>query len=86
MTFRPRIATYIAGRYGVRVAADRAKVDLTKNGARVGYLRVVFQCTSDTAHDYFAVQSNPGPAHGRIPQHPARRPAADVRIGGRHSP
>lgn len=49
---------FIEGRYAVRVAADRAKVTLTKNGARVGYLRAVFQCTSDTAHNYLAVHKS----------------------------
>ncbi len=49
---------FIEGRYAVRVAADRAKVALTKNGALIGYLRVVFQCTSDTAHNYLVVHKS----------------------------
>jgi hypothetical protein len=49
---------FIEGRYAVRVAADRAKAALTKDGAHVGYLQVVFQCTSDTAHNYLAVHKS----------------------------
>lgn len=49
---------FIDGRYSVRVAADHAKIALTKNGARVGYLRVTFQCTSDTLQTYLAVHKS----------------------------
>jgi hypothetical protein len=49
---------FIDGRYSVRVAADHARIALTKNGARVGYLRVTFQCTSDTALTYLAVHKS----------------------------
>jgi hypothetical protein len=48
----------IGGRYAIRVAADNGKITLTKNGTCVGYLRVAFQCTSDTAKTYLAVHKS----------------------------
>lgn len=45
-------------RYSVRVAAEHAKIALTKDGVRVGYLRATFQCTSDTAQTYLAVHKS----------------------------
>jgi hypothetical protein len=49
---------FIDGRYSVRVGTDHAKVALMKDGARVGYLRATFQCTSDTAQTYLAVHKS----------------------------
>lgn len=46
------------GRYVIRVAADNGKIALTKDGECVGYLRVSFQCTSDTAQNYLAVHKS----------------------------
>lgn len=45
-------------RYSVRVADKHARIALTKDGMRVGYLRVSFQCTSDTAQTYLAVHKS----------------------------
>lgn len=52
------LVPFIEGRYSVRVAADHGKIALTKDGACVGYLRVTFQCTSDTAQTYLAVHKS----------------------------
>lgn len=49
---------FIDGRYSVRVGSDQGKIALTKEGARVGYLRATFQCTSDTARTYLAVHKS----------------------------
>jgi hypothetical protein len=55
---RKVLVPFIDGRYSVRVAADHGKIALTKDGACVGYLRVTFQCTSDTAQTYLAVHKS----------------------------
>lgn len=47
------------GRYAIRVGtAAHGKIVLTKNGKGVGYLRVLFQCTSDTTQTYLAVHKS----------------------------
>lgn len=57
-TDRKVLVPFIEGRYSVRVAARLGRIALMKDGARIGYLRVTFQCTSDTAQTYLAVHKS----------------------------
>ena len=64
---------FIDGRYSVRVAADHAKITLTKDRKPVGYLRATFQCTLDTAQTYLAVHKSRFELLGFLDRQPIAR-------------
>jgi hypothetical protein len=45
-------------RYVIRLAQAQRQLELTRDGKVHGYLRIEYQCTHDTRHDYLAVQKS----------------------------